>query len=224
MRFTRLALIGIMAAAIFIIGCSSNKDTASGPIYRSLAEDVHTSMVKTYGDGQPNNQADVAPLPRIGVTGIIHKTEDVGCSWYIESAGGETYVPVFDKEPDLTEGSHIYIYGFVDTGSVAECYKVPFFYVDKYELALSCLEESGIITLTGVLLQGESGDKCAYIITDDKTEYELDFGDSRKAEVNSVLKWGSYVTVTGVEEVGIIGKCINGPVFEVHKLSYVDNQ
>jgi hypothetical protein len=216
----KIALIGILAVAIFIVGCSDKK-SANAPILSSVEEpSIATPLDRP---GPTNDQSDVDINKRITFIGIMHRSDDINGCWFIESLSGLDFVPIFEKEPEFYDGLYLRVYGFEVPNSLADCIKSSYFSVEKYEVVKNVIEEYSQVTFTGTLLQMPDGEQCRYLVTTgDKDFIELVFPKYMVNDPAPIFKYGYDIEVRGYMNSDVNSKCIDGPVLRVVKFNYID--
>lgn len=212
----RIALIGILAAAIFIVGCSDKK-SANAPTFASTEE---PTIATPLDRPNPNNEGvDIGIGKQVDFVGSMHKTEENGGCWYILSTSGLQFVTNFNKEPELWEGLYLHVYGYI-LDEVADCIKSNYIQVEDYTVIRNAEEESQQTTLVGTLEIAEVG-QCSYINTDDKLIYELDFPQYL---LGQEFKYGSRIEVRGIINDDLPSQCVEGTVMNVLKFRYVEGE
>jgi|GEM_PF-3503217 hypothetical protein len=215
MSAKRIALIGILAVAIFIVGCSDKKTATAPNLVRVEQPTVATPM------DRPNPGTDAVDIgigKRVEFVGSMHKTEENGGCWYIHSTSGLDFATLFDKEPELWEGAYFHVDGYILEDEIADCLKIPYIQIETYYEIINAEEENRQTTLIG-LLEIADGGQCSYLVTDDKTNVELDFPQYL---LDDELKYGTYIEVRGYLNEDLNSECIDGPVMNVLKFHYVE--
>jgi hypothetical protein len=212
----RIALICILAAAIFIVGCSDKK-SATAP---SLSSTEQPTVATPLDRPDPNTDGvDININKRVMFTGGMHKSEDNGGCWYIRSTSGLLYVPIFAKEPDFYEGLYLKVNGYI-LDEVADCIKCPLVQVMDYEVVRNAADEGRQSTLVGTLQRMPDGEQCSYIeVTIDKTVVELNFPQYL---LRDELKYENQIEVTGYINEDLTSHCVDGLVMNVLKFHYID--
>jgi hypothetical protein len=213
----RIALICILAVAIFIVGCSDKKSATAPSLSSTEQPTVATPLDRP---GPNTDGGDINIDKRVVFTGGMHKSEENGGCWYIRSTSGLLYVPIFEKEPDFYEGLYLKVNGFI-IDDVADCIKCPFVQVMEYEVVRNAEDEGRQSTLVGTLQRVPDGEQCSYIeVTIDKTVVELVFPQYL---LQDELKYDSQIEVTGYINEDLTSQCVDGRIMNVLKFHYVDD-
>jgi hypothetical protein len=212
----RIALICILAAAIFIVGCSDKKSATAPSLSSTEQPTVATPLDRP---GPNTDDFDIDFNKRIVFTGSIHKSEENGGCWYIQSTSGLLFVPIFEKEPELYEGLYLKVNGYIND-ELADCIKSPYVQVMEYQVVRNAEDESRQTTLVGTLQRMPDGEQCSYIeVTIDKTVVELVFPQYL---LQDELKYDSQIEVTGYINEDVVSQCVDGQIMNVIKFHYVD--
>jgi hypothetical protein len=220
MLVKKIALISILAVAVFIVGCSDKKSTNAQISTNFDQPTVTTPMDRPVPTGDLVN---IDSNKRFSFVGVMHRSGDIeidGC-WYIRSLTGLEYVPIFEKDPDFFDGMYLNVYGYERAKSLANCIKSPYFTVEKYEIVTNGVDNGNQVTLTGRLLQMPDGDQCRYMITSENTNVELDFPSSMVNDPKNDFKYGSEIEIQGNLNVDVSSKCVDGPILRVVKYHYI---
>lgn len=210
----RIALIGILAVAIFVVGCSDKK-TATAPTLVSVEQPTIAIPMDRPNPG--NDGVDIGIGKRVEFVGSMHKTEENGGCWYIHSTSGMDFATIFDKEPELWEGLYLHVNGYI-LDELADCLKIPYIQLDSYEIIKNAEDENRQTTLIG-LLEIADGGQCSYLVTEDKLNVELDFPQYL---LGDELKYGTFIEVRGYINEDLTSQCVEGQVMNVLKFRYVE--
>lgn len=210
----RIALIGILAVAIFIVGCS-DKQTATAPTLVSVEQPTVATPMDRSNPG--SDGVDFGIGKRVEFVGSMHKTEENGGCWYIHSTSGMDFATMFVKEPELWEGLYLRVNGYI-LDELADCLKIPYIQLDSYEIIKNAEDENRQTTLIGSLEIAEGGE-CSYLVTDDKLNVELIFPQYL---LGDELKYGTFIEVRGYINEDLTSQCVDGQVMNVLKFRYVE--
>jgi hypothetical protein len=144
----KLTLIGVLALAVAIAGCSdsgvnsiNSRDEADfGKVSAASYEDNEqdqgindgAELVKTPAELTASISED-RRLKELTVT--VFRTEIEGGCWYLKTNNGNTFEPIFEQDaPKLFKGMRLKIKGYVDTELPTICQIAPVFRIKKFEI------------------------------------------------------------------------------------------
>lgn len=133
MSASRFTLIGLMAIAVMVAGCSEK--SIVGP---DQAENFSGKAIKSGPRAEElDHQAMDNGSKRIYKTLLVtaHKVDVEGGCWYIKEEGGKVFEPAFNEKcVNLKEGMKLKVYGWVDLGLASYCMIGPIFRIEHYTI------------------------------------------------------------------------------------------
>lgn len=148
MQAKKLTLIGVLAVAVAVAGCSdsgvnsiSNPDEANFDkvlmaSYEDSQETIDRAELVRPGAELTASILEAEPArQRMKLTVTVFRSEIEGGCWYLKTKKGNTFEPLFGKDaPKLFEGMRLRISGYVDTEIPTICQIAPVFRIEKFEI------------------------------------------------------------------------------------------